>query len=573
MVTIVDIIPVVLPAYARPGHLRRVLACLRENRVPLIYAFLDGSRGPEDAGRVAEVRRLIREIDWCEVVVTERAENFGLGRNVMEGVTQVASRHEAFIVWEDDLVCVPGCYDWLCAALRHYSEDQRVRSVTGWTHPLITPGSVDRDPYFDGRAECWVWGAYARSWSGMERTALMKMKAAAEAGRGVDSYGADLPPMARIEAKKNIWAVRWLYHHLEAGGLCLRPPWSMVEHIGFDAQATHSAQAVRWANPPLRPAPPIPAAWPDALEHPDCRRLWQAANPPEAMLTRMVKFGGRVLRRARLRARAGVAAMLPAPFRQRLRLFAGWKWFRGDYATWADARRASGGYEDAEVLRRVLEATLAVQSGQAAFERDSVLFYEQEPDATFMAALQKVVRQSSGEALRVLDFGGSLGSTFWRHRSLLPKGEKLRWDVVEQSGFVEAGRRYLSEPRLRFHDDVQAAQRAAGGHDVLLCSCVLQYLEEPFRFLEEWSRLDIPYVLLNNLPLHAKGPDRIRVQHVPPSIYAATYPVRFFNREAFLKRVNVHYEVVKEFDSEAVWPVGFGMFQSTGLLLKRRVSA
>lgn len=568
-----DVIPVVLLAYARPSHLRRVLACLRENQVPLIYAFLDGSRGLEDAGRVAEVRALVRGIDWCEVIITERAENFGLGRNVLEGVTHVASRHEAFIVWEDDLVCVPGCYEWLCAALRHYAGDQRVRSVTGWTHPLITPESVDRDPYFDGRAECWVWGAYARSWPGMERPALIKMKAAVVAGRAADDYGADLPLMARVEEKKNIWAVRWLYHHLEEGGLCVRPPWSMVEHIGFDAQATNSAMADRWANLPLRPAPPLPGVWPDAVEHPECRRLWQAANPREGVVTRMAKLCGRVQRRTQLRARAMVMAMLSAPLRQKLRSLVGWKWFRGNYANWVQARRASAGYEDAEVLRRVLEATLVVQSGQAAFERDSVLFYEQEPDTALMAALQDVGRESSEGALRVLDFGGSLGSTFWRHRTLLPKGEKLRWDVVEQSGFVEAGRRYLSEPSVCFHDDVYSAQRAAGGHDVLLCSCVLQYLEEPFRFLEEWSRLDIPYLLLNNLPLHTKGPDRIKVQHVPPSIYEATYPVWFFNREAFLKRVNVHYEVVKEFDSEAVWPVGFGMFQSTGLLLKRRVSA
>jgi putative methyltransferase (TIGR04325 family) len=562
-----EIIPVVLMAYARPDHLRRVLACLRANRVPMIYAFLDGARGPEDADRVAAVRALVHGIDWCEVTVTERIENLGLGRNVLDGVSQVASRHGAFIVWEDDLVCVPGCYEWLSAALHHYAGDPRVHSVTGWTHPLITPAAVG-GPYFDGRAECWVWGAYARSWSGMERSALAKMKVIADSGRAVDAYGSDLPLMAHAEARKNIWAVRWLYHHLETERVCLRPPWSMVEHIGFDSHATHSELADRWANPPLRPAPPIPVKWPDAVEHRDCRRLWQAANPHERVITRAVKAGGRARRHAQARGRAIISAMLPAMLRQKLRAVVGWQWFRGDYATWADARAASVGYENEEILGRVLEATLAVKAGLAEFERDGVLFYKQEPDVALMAVLEEVGRPEDG-SLRVLDFGGSLGSIYWRHRASLPKGEQLQWDVVEQSAFVEAGCRYLSEPPLRFHDNVQEAQQSCG-HDVLLCSGVLQYLEEPFRFLEEWSLLEIPYLLLNNLPLHAKGPDRIRVQHVPPSIYPATYPVWFFNREAFLKRVCVHYEIVKEFDAEAVWPVRFGMFQSTGLLLKRR---
>jgi len=93
--------------------------------------------------------------------------------------------------------------------------------------------------------------------------------------------------MARQEIAKNIWAVRWLYHHLEHGGLCLRPPWSLVENIGFDAPATHAAGATEWVNPPLRPAPPIPVIWPEPREHAECRALWQTAYPARSTLTRI----------------------------------------------------------------------------------------------------------------------------------------------------------------------------------------------------------------------------------------------------------------------------------------------
>jgi len=275
-----DIIPVVLFAYARPAHLARVLACLREDSVPLIYVFADGAKGAADAAAVGETLALVRGIDWCEVRLTGRPGNLGLGRNVLAGVTSVAAQHGAFIVWEDDLVCVPGTYAWLCAALRHYADEPRVMSITGWTHPRVTPVDAGSRPYFDGRAECWVWGAWTRSWRGMaEQTALEKMAAAVARGVPADAYGADLPLMAGEEAEKNIWAVRWLYHHLQHGGLCLRPPWSLVEHTGLDAGATNAAAATDWGNPPLRPAPPVPAAWPGPREHPACRRLWHTANP------------------------------------------------------------------------------------------------------------------------------------------------------------------------------------------------------------------------------------------------------------------------------------------------------
>lgn len=272
-------IPVILFAYARQDHLARVLACLRVNQVPLIYAFADGAKGGLDADKVAATRRLLREIDWCEVRLTERPENLGLGRNVLAGVSEVAARHESFIVWEDDLVCVPGTYAWLCGALRRYAADPRVMSVTAWTHPRATPADVGAQPWLDGRAECWVWGAWSRSWRGMtDEGAMEKLAAAARMGIAPDAYGQDLPIMAAAEQEKNTWAVRWIYHHLQHRGLCVRPPWSFVEHIGFDASATNAAAAKAWANPPLRDAPPPPASWPEPVEHPQARARWYAAN-------------------------------------------------------------------------------------------------------------------------------------------------------------------------------------------------------------------------------------------------------------------------------------------------------
>jgi hypothetical protein len=272
--------PVVLFAYARPAHLARVLASLRENRVPSVLAFADGAKGSADAAAVAATRALLRAVDWCDLTLTERPANLGLGRNVVTGVSEVAARHPAFVVWEDDLVAVPGTYAWIAAALAHYADDARVMSITAWTHPRVTPAGLGASPYFDGRAECWVWGAWARSWRGMaETTARAELAVAVRRGVAPDAYGADLPAMARVEERKNIWAVRWLYHHLAQGGLCLRPAWSRVEHIGFDAAATHAAGAGEWGNPPLRAAPPVPAAWPEPAEHPDCAGLWRAASP------------------------------------------------------------------------------------------------------------------------------------------------------------------------------------------------------------------------------------------------------------------------------------------------------
>jgi hypothetical protein len=271
--------PVILFAYARPVHLRRVLECLRENGVPKLIVFADAAKSSKDEQNVLAARALLRQIDWTEVDLHERSENLGLGRNILDGVTRVAERHNQFIVWEDDLISIPGAYAWLDAALSRYAEVDKVGSVTAWTHPRVIPQSANGQPYFDGRAECWVWGTWARAWRGMrEQSAIEKYHALRKKGRSVFEYGADLPVMAMQERRKNIWAVRWLYHHLQNELLCLRPPCSMIEHIGFDSSATNAANATDWANTSLI-CPAVPYEWPAVTENVECRLRWANANP------------------------------------------------------------------------------------------------------------------------------------------------------------------------------------------------------------------------------------------------------------------------------------------------------
>jgi hypothetical protein len=97
------VVPVVLFAYCRPDLLERTLDCLRENRVPKIYAFSDAPATAGLADGVAAVRRVLRNVDWCDLTLCERPTNLGLGRSILAGVTDVLARHESVIVFEDDL--------------------------------------------------------------------------------------------------------------------------------------------------------------------------------------------------------------------------------------------------------------------------------------------------------------------------------------------------------------------------------------------------------------------------------------------------------------------------------------
>jgi putative methyltransferase (TIGR04325 family) len=238
--------------------------------------------------------------------------------------------------------------------------------------------------------------------------------------------------------------------------------------------------------------------------------------------------------------------------------------YRGDYKTWATAKFASGGYDDEMILEKAVEATRAVRDGKAVWERDTVLFYEPASHEPLMAALFKVISESGGR-LSVLDFGGALGSTWWQHRKWLNDFAEVRWSVVEQATFVEAGRKEFENGPLRFYHTVDECVMAERPNVVLL-SAVLPYLERPHALLADVAVRDINYLIIDRNGFTDKGRDWLTVQHVPPSIYAASYPCWFFDRESLLAPLMSEWKVVAEwltFDEP-----GAG-YEYRGLMLQR----
>lgn len=589
-------IPVILFAYARPDNLRRTLACLRECQVPLIYAFSDGPRTPDKEPLVASVRQILRTIDWCEVILCEREENWGLGRSILAGVTEVLGQHEMCIVFEDDLICVPGTYQYLAAALLRYGDDSRVMSVTGWTHPLVMPDEVTDQPYFDGRAECWVWGTWARAWQGMEQDARSLMLACEARGIDRNQYGADLPEMAEIELQKNIWAVRFLYHHILNGGLCLRPPWSMVEHIGWDAHATNAYSPGQWVNPPLRPCPPLPSKWPAPVEYPSCAALWQEACRAQSAAIRGVTPSKTQRLKRTLRTTAmgltgskSFETMTPREF---VKVFVppillqGYHTLRygkvsgeslqeelqlnSDYSSWEAALADSTSYDASVILEKTTAALLKVKRGEAAYERDSVLFDEIEYAWPLLAGLLWAAARCGG-SLNVLDFGGSLGSTYFQNRAFFAGLRQVRWNIVEQPRQVETGKRFFEDEQLRFYTSVQACL-AETQPQVIVLSSVLQYLEQPYETLSELLALPCASLIIDRTPFWDGPTDHLCIQHVPADIYPASYPSWIFSTQRFQDFLDRHWAIVAEFVNPDRLP-GPVDFAYRGLIATRRESA
>ena len=219
----------------------------------------------------------------------------------------------------------------------------------------------------------------------------------------------------------------------------------------------------------------------------------------------------------------------------------------GDYRGWNEAKAASTGYDSEIILENTRAALLKVKNGEAAYERDSVLFDEIQYSWPFLAGLMWVAARCGG-TLNVLDFGGSLGSTYFQNRVFLSVLPGVRWNVIEQPRHVETGKALFEDDRLRFYADI-ADCLADTQPNVVLLSSVLQYLERPYTVLDQILQLPCDHVIVDRTPFWAGPTDHLCVQTVPPSIYPASYPSWIFSRQRFHSHLHEDWEIMVTFDN------------------------
>ncbi|MCC7050652.1 MAG: methyltransferase, TIGR04325 family [Bacteroidia bacterium] len=230
----------------------------------------------------------------------------------------------------------------------------------------------------------------------------------------------------------------------------------------------------------------------------------------------------------------------PIVKRQLTGLFYGWS---GNYKTWEEASAKCTGYHTDEIINRVKNAVLKVKNGEAAFERDSVLFNKIVYSFPLLSALS--VAAIDCKQLNVLDFGGSLGSSYFQNRNFYINKLPFSWNVVEQEHFVKAGKHDFEDDYLKFYYTIEDCLKEKQ-IDVLVLSSVLQYLPNPFDFIEYFLKFNFKYIVIDRAPVLLYGENRICIQKVPKAIYNAQYPCWLLNNDElkniFLKNYTLLFE-------------------------------
>ena len=251
--------PIALFTYNRADHTHQAVESLLRNAEAKdtdLFIFSDGPKNEKATEGVKANREFIRTITgFKSITIIEREKNWGLAKNLIEGITKINDEFGRVIVVEDDLVLSPYFLRYMNDGLERYEHDERVASISAFLNPV--DGDIP-NTFFLRYFACWGWATWKRAWDLLNtdsRDLLKKLRWK----KNDFNIGGTGPFYGILYCDKvglnDSWAVRFYASCFLANKLHLFPYQTMAIQSGMDGTGTHSGISSTYSNMKLSQVP------------------------------------------------------------------------------------------------------------------------------------------------------------------------------------------------------------------------------------------------------------------------------------------------------------------------------
>src|SRR5699024_10409881 len=163
--------PIIMFVYNRPDHTKQTIEALAENYLAkdsILYIFSDNAKNKNAQNAVNLTREYIDTIPdrniFSDVKIIKASKNKGIGKSVIDGVTEIINIYGKVIVLEDDLVTSKDYLQFMNESLDFYQDNLDIWSISGYNLPISIPEDYKEDVYVAYRANSWGWATWENRW-------------------------------------------------------------------------------------------------------------------------------------------------------------------------------------------------------------------------------------------------------------------------------------------------------------------------------------------------------------------------------------------------------------------------
>ncbi len=298
--------PIIIFSYNRPDHLKKTIKALAANEMAkqsTLYIYCDGAKKNADRiqnDAISLNRQVAHDAEgFKEVIVIERASNYGLADNIIGAVTDVVNEYGRVITLEDDVITSKGFLRYMNDALDLYEKDERVMHISGYMYPhkRKLPDTFFYEVPYPGGG----WATWKRAWNHFSNDIDELYTYWSPRWKDFNKFGGDYL-QKQLECNKEgslyTWFIKWHAVVLRLGGLTLYPHTSLTNNIGFDNSGSNCGTMTKFDI--KEPADSVPVQRIKIKENRTAARIiyhfysghWYSKRYRVALLSKIKRFLG-----------------------------------------------------------------------------------------------------------------------------------------------------------------------------------------------------------------------------------------------------------------------------------------
>lgn len=243
--------PIVIFSYNRSKKIQFLIRTLLKNpesKYSKLYIFQDNFKSEFDKREIIKINLFIKKIKgFLKIKIIKRKKNFGLRKNIVDGVNRVFLIEKKAIFLEDDLTVSKDFLRFMNKCLSFYQHNKKIWSISGWNYNINF--NDQNDALLVRYPSSWGWATWSDRWKNYRinpKKILNTWSLKKKIKFNIDNTYNFFSQIIRNNNKTlNSWAIFWYSTIFEANGLCVCAKKSLVTNRGFNNFATNTKKVNR----------------------------------------------------------------------------------------------------------------------------------------------------------------------------------------------------------------------------------------------------------------------------------------------------------------------------------------